>query len=307
MSLDLDSIAYFEGEFRPMRECQVNIATHALQYGTMVFGGVRAYWNPRRENLFLFRLKDHCRRLLQSAHIMQMQSPVDAAKMAEILLEVARRNNARTNTYFRPFIYKKALQLSPRLHDVPDDFALYCLSLDDYLDTKRGMRASVSSWRRIDENVIPTRSKASGGYINSALAKSEAVQNGFDEAIFLDTRGMVSEGSAENIFLVRDGTLITPHLAAAVLEGITRRSIIELARSMDIPVVERDVARGELYIADEVFFCGTGAQVAWISEIDRRIIGGGEIGPITEKLRSKFMAAVQGDEPSLESWVTPVF
>ncbi|MCR9140848.1 MAG: branched-chain amino acid transaminase [bacterium] len=305
--MELESIAYHQGAYKALSECKVNMATHALQYGTMVFGGVRGYYNEDRKNLFLFRLNDHFQRLHRSARIMQMQAPLSAEQMIDIALELARRNQYRKNVYFRPFIYKSALQLSPRLHDVEDDFAMYTIPLNDYLDTSRGMRAAVSSWRRIDDNIIPTRSKASGGYINSALAKSEAVQNGFDEAIFLDTRGFVSEGSAENIFLVRDGALITPHLAASVLEGITRRSIIQIAKDQGIEVIERDVGRTELYIADEVFFCGTGAQLAWVAEIDRREIGDGEIGPITQRLRDIFMRTVNGENDDYRDWLTPVY
>lgn len=305
--MELESIAYHEGAYKPLGECNVNMATHALQYGTMVFGGVRGYYNAAHDNLYLFRLKDHFQRLNRSARIMQMVSPLSEEKMAEVAVELARRNNYRKNVYFRPFIYKSALQLSPRLHDVPDNFAMYTIPLNDYLDTSRGMRAAVSSWRRIDDNIIPTRSKASGGYVNSALAKSEAVQNGFDEAIFLDMRGFVSEGSAENIFLVRDGQLITPSVAAAVLEGITRRSIIQIAKDQGVTVVERDIARTELYIADEVFFCGTGAQLAWVAEIDRREIGGGKIGPITSQLRDIFMKTVIGENDTYRSWLLPIY
>ena len=307
MPHDLNSVAYHEGEFKPLAECNINIMTHALQYGTMVFGGLRGYYNKEKDNVFLFRLKDHCKRLTRSARIMQMSPPVDEVRMAEIALEITRRNNYRTNVYFRPFIYKSALQLSPRLHDVPDEFAVYSLQLDDYLDTTRGLKTCISSWRRIEENIIPTRAKVSGGYANSALAKSEAVQNGFDEAIFLDARGMVSEGSAENLFIVRDGVLITPGLASAVLEGVTRRSLIQIARDQGIEVVERDIARTELYIADEVFFSGTGAQVIWVSEVDRRVINDGKIGPISEKLRGIFQDVVHGNNEKYMDWLTPVY
>lgn len=302
-----DSIAYHRGEYRKLADCNINIMTHALQYGTMVFGGMRGYFNEQRDNVFIFRLDKHVERLLKSARIMQMQPKLDAAGIAEIAVELGRRNEYRANIYYRPFIYKSALQLSPRLHDVADDFAMYTLLLNDYLDTARGLRVMVSSWRRIDDNIIPTRAKVGGGYANSALAKSEAVQNGFDEAIFLDTRGLVSEGSAENIFLVRDGALITPHPASSVLEGITRRSILEIARRENIPVVERDVARAELYIADEAFFCGTGAQVAWIAEVDRRPVGTGDIGPITRKLRDLYMSIVRGENDDYADWLTPLY
>lgn len=307
MSINMDLLAYHGGEFKKLSECNINIATHAFQYGTLVFGGVRGYYNRDLNNLFIFRIEDHFRRLARSGRIMQMKSPLSEGEMAGVALELARKNALRSNIYFRPFIFKSAAQLSPRLHDVPDQFSIYMLELDDYLDTKRGLSTSISSWRRIEDNIIPTRAKVSGGYANSALAKSEAVENGFDEAIFLDARGFVSEGSAENLFMVRDGILYTPTVASSILEGITRKSIIEVARSEGIEVVERDIARSELYIADELFFTGTGAQVAWISEVDRRTIGEGTIGAITARLQSRFMKIVQGEDEAFRHWVTPVY
>lgn len=304
--MDMNSIAYHKNEFKKLGDCNVNVATHALQYGTAVFGGIRGYYSKSRENLLIFRLERHFKRLHQSAKMMQMVPPLSEKEMANILIQVARFNNYRQNVYFRPFLYKAATQLSPRFHDVKDDFSLYSLKMDDYLDTNKGLAVCVSSWRRIDDNIIPTRAKVSGGYANSGLAKSEALQNGFDEAIFLDTRGYVSEGSAENLFLVRDGVLITPPVSASVLEGITRRSVIEIARSEGIPCDERDIARAELYIADEVFFSGTGAQVAWIGSIDHRSIGA-EIGPITDRIRSRFLKCVMGEDEQFKDWVTPVY
>ncbi len=307
MNTDPESIAYHTGEYRRLAECTVNVSTHALQYGTGVFGGMRAYYNPVKDNLYIFRMDRHYKRLWNSARVMQMVPPLSEKQMAEVTIEVTRRNNYRTNVYYRPFVYKSALQLSPRLHDVPDDFSLYTLRLNDYLDTTRGLRTAVSSWRRIDENIIPSRAKVSGGYANSALAKSEAVQGGFDEAIMLDTRGFVSEGSAENIFMVRDGVLISPPPAAAVLEGITARTVRELAADEGIPVVERDIARAELYMADELFFSGTGAQVAWVAEVDRRQVGTGTVGPVTERIKNRFLKVVTGEDPKFQHWLTPVY
>ena len=307
MNIPLESIAYHKGAYRPLGECGINLATHAFQYGTMVIGGIRAYYNQESKELYIFRLREHIQRLARSAHIMQMKLPLKEEEMEETLLELARRNQIRSNTYFRPCIYKSALQLSPRLHDVEDSFSLYCIPLEDYLDTKRGLRVAVSTWRRMDENAVPARVKSSGGYINSALAKSEAVQNGFDEALFLDSRGFVCEGSAENIFIVREGELITPPLAASVLEGITRRSLLSLAQDLKISVVERDIARGELYIAEEIFLCGTGAQVAWVSEVDRRQIGDGAIGPLTKKLREHFLKIVRGENKNYHKWLRAVY
>lgn len=299
--------AWFDGKFVALKDANINIRTHALQYGTAFFGGMRAYYSENKKNLYLLRLEDHHTRLRQSGKILQMKWAMPYDEFKAITIKILRDGNWRENCYLRPFIYKSELSLSPRLHNVEDKFALYAIPLGDYLDTTRGMRAAVSSWTRLSDNQIPARAKATGGYINSALAKSEAMENGFDEAIFLDGRGFVSEGSAENIFIVRNGKLITPGNASAILEGITRRTVLQFASDMGIPCEERDISRTELYIADEVFFTGTGAQVAWIESIDRRLIADGQIGPITQKLRETFFRYAMGEVPEYMSWLTPVY
>ncbi|HMV78342.1 MAG TPA: branched-chain amino acid transaminase [Leptospiraceae bacterium] len=299
--------SYFQGKIVPAEEAMVSIQTHALQYGTSVFGGIRGYYNKSKDNIFVFRLKDHFRRLLNSVRIMQLQYENTPEILAEAAIELIRKNELKENVYLRPFVYTSALQLSPRFHDVRADLAIYALRLNDYLDTQNGLKAMVSSWRRIDDNMIPTLSKAAGGYVNSALAKSEAVQNGFDEAVFLDSRGYVSEGSAENIFIVSDGKLITPSLSSAILGGITRRTLIELCQTLKLEVIERQVTRSELYTADELFFCGTGVQVAWIKEVDRRVIGNGEIGPITKKIQTEYFRIVTGENSDFSKWLSPVY
>jgi len=299
--------AWFDGKFVALKDANLNIRTHALQYGTAFFGGMRAYYNTKSKNLFLVRLEDHHARLRQSGRMLQMHWNMPYDEFKDITLKLLREGDWRENCYLRPFIYKSELSLSPRLHNVEDKFALYAIPLNDYLDTTRGMRAAVSSWTRLSDNQIPARAKATGGYINSALAKSEALENGFDEAIFLDHRGFVSEGSAENIFLVRNGKLITPGTSSSILEGITRRTVMEIAADLGIETVERDISRTELYVADEVFFTGTGAQIAWIESIDRRQIGAGTIGPITEKLRNTFFAYASGELPQYMKWLTPVY
>ena len=298
---------YFQGKFVPLENANVNVRTHALQYGTAFFGGMRAYYNEKKNNLFLVRLEDHHRRLQLSAKILQMKWSMNYDEFKQITLKILRDGEWKQNCYLRPLVYKSELSMSPRLHNVEDDFLMYVIPLDDYLDTKRGMKTCISSWTRISDNQIPARSKATGGYINSALAKSEALENGYDEAIFLDARGFVCEGSAENIFIVRDGVLYTPGNASAILEGITRRTVFELAASLGYSVVERDISRTELYVADEAFFCGTGAQVAWIESVDRRIIGNGKIGPITTKLQSLFFRYVNGEESKFEHLLTKVY
>lgn len=299
--------AWFDGKFVALKDANVNVRTHALQYGTAFFGGLRAYYNKDKKNLYLLRLEDHHARLRASARILQMKWAMPYEEFRDITVKLLRDGEWRENCYLRPFIYKSELSMSPRLHNVEDKFALYAIPLNDYLDTARGQTAAVSSWVRISDNQIPSRAKATGGYINSALAKSEALANGFDEAIFLDHRGFVSEGSAENIFIVRDGKLITPGTSSDILEGITRRTILKIAADLGIETVERDISRTELYVADEAFFTGTGAQVAWIESIDRRPVGTGKIGPISEKLQKAFFAFATGEKPEYMSWLTPVY
>lgn len=307
MSGNSKDLSYFEGKIVPAEDAKLSVQTHAFQYGTSVFGGIRGYYNPNLENLFVFRIKDHFERLIQSTKIVQLKTDITLEKLTDITLNLLKQCGYKQNVYLRPIIYTSALQLSPRFHDIKTDVAIYVLKLDDYLDTTNGLSTCISSWRRIEDTMIPTMSKASGGYVNSALAKSEAVQNGFDEAIFLDGRGLVSEGSAENIFIVRNNQLITPSLDSSILEGITRRTIIELAKSLNLIVVERNITRSELYIADEIFFSGTGVQVAWVKSVDRRVIGSGSIGPISRKLQDLFFNVVKGNEKEFSHWCTPVY
>ncbi|MDF3820923.1 branched-chain amino acid transaminase [Leptospira sp. 96542] len=307
MSQNSFDLTYFEGKIVPANEAKINIQTHAFQYGTAVFGGIRGYYNADKKNLFVFRLPEHCKRLINSTKIMQLQFTKTAEEIQSIILELLQQSKAEQNVYLRPIIYTSSLQLSPRFHDVKADIAIYVLKLDDYLDTQNGLKTMISSWQRFSDNQIPTLSKVSGGYVNSALAKSEAVQNGMDEAIFLDARGFVSEGSAENLFIVRDGVIHTPSIPSSILEGITRRSIIKIANDLGIQVVERDIARSELYIADELFFSGTGVQVAWVKEVDRRTIGNGTIGDVTKKIQSLFFETVKGNEDKYKDWLTAVY
>lgn len=307
MGSSIKQLSYFQGKIVPSDEAKISIQTHAFQYGTAVFGGLRGYYNPDFDNVFIFRILDHFQRLLNSAKIMQLDFHSTPEKLAEITLELVRKSGYKENIYIRPIIYTSALELSPRFHQVSADIAIYILPLNDYLDTQRGLKTRVSSWRRIDDVAIPTLSKASGGYVNSALAKSEAQLDGCDEAIFLDNRGLVSEGSAENLFLVRHSQIVTPPIAASILEGITRRSIIQIARDLGHTVIERDVLRSELYIAEEAFFSGTGVQVAWIREIDHRIVGDGNIGKISMQLQELFFRIVRNQEAKYKSWLTGVY
>ncbi|TGL63158.1 branched-chain amino acid transaminase [Leptospira ognonensis] len=307
MTTNTKNLSYFEGKIVPAEEANISIQTHAFQYGTAVFGGIRGYYNESKQNLFMFRLEDHFQRLLNSAKIMQLQFDKTPRELVSITLDLLKQSNYKQNIYIRPIIYTSALQLSPRFHDVKTEIAIYILKLDDYLDTQNGLTTMVSTWQRFSDNQIPTLAKASGGYVNSALAKSEAVQNGLDEAIFLDSRGFVSEGSAENIFLVRNNEISTPSIVSSILEGITRKSILTIASDLGIKVTERDISRSELYIADEIFFSGTGVQVAWVKEVDRRKIAAGQIGSITKQLQTLFFQIVRGEKSEYMSWLTPVY
>ncbi len=299
--------AFFRGEVVPTESAQVSIMTNALQYGTAWFGGIRGYNNPRNKTVNIFRLDDHIRRFMSSAQIIGVDLKYTESQLRQIMLDLVKRNKPETDIYLRPFAYASSTQLAPNLNrENPFDFALYMIPLGDYLPTDKGLRTGVSSWKRVTDNMIPPRAKISGAYINSALARKEADDHGYDEAIFLTQEGYVCEGSAENIFLVKDGVLVTPSTDSDILEGITRRTVIKMARDAGIPVVERIVKRTELYTADELFFSGTGVQIAWISEVDRRTIGSGTIGPVTEKLQKQFFRIVKGEVAKYKRWNTPI-
>ena len=297
--------SFFEGKIVKTEDAKVSIMTNALQYGTGIFGGVRGYYNKEKKFLSVFRIDDHLKRFKSSLKILGVDMNYSQADLKKILLDLTKKNNPQTDTYFRPFAYASSLNLSPNLErDGVFEFALYMIPLGDYLPTDRGISVSVSSWKRVSDNAIPSRAKISGSYVNSALAKKEAMSNGHDEAIFLSESGTVSEGSAMNIFIVRDGVLITPSKTQAILEGITRRSVIKLAEDLGFPIEERAIDRSELYVADEAFFSGTGAQISWISKIDHRQIGDGRMGPMTKKIRDLFFRVVRGDEKKYADWCT---
>lgn len=299
--------AFFEGKIVKTEDAKVSIMTNALQYGTGVFGGIRGYYNNEKVFLSIFRIEDHYTRFLNSLKIIGVSLPYSKDQLIKITRDLVNKNNPKADTYFRPFAYAGSTNLSPNLdRDHEFAFALYMIPLGDYLPTDKGISVSVTSWRRISDNAIPSRAKISGGYINSALARHEATLNGYDEAIFLNESGHVAEGSAMNFCMVRDGVLITPPKSDDILEGITRRTIIALATDLGISVEERTIDRSELYVADEAFFCGTGAQVAWISHIDKRVIGDGKRGKIAGKLQDLFFSVVRGNEKKYENWCTKI-
>lgn len=300
--------AFFRGEYVPLRDANINVMTHGFNYGTAVFEGIRAYWNADEEQLFALELIPHYHRIQASARLLMMEIPQSPEELAEITLELLRRDGLREDVYLRPIIYKSSETIGVRLHNLDADITIFGVPFGQYIDTEGGIRAQVSSWRRVDDNAIPARGKITGAYVNGALAKSEAQLNGFDEAIVLTADGHVSEGSAENLFMVKRGVLITPPVTDNILEGITRGRMMEIAGDeLGIEVVERSIDRTELYGADEVFLCGTGAQISPVIEIDRRSIGSGRPGSITKDLSRIYFDAVRGRLPAYRSWLTPVF
>ncbi|HET9416220.1 MAG TPA: branched-chain amino acid transaminase [Candidatus Limnocylindria bacterium] len=300
--------AFFRGEFVPLRDANVNVMTHGFNYGTAVFEGIRAYWNAEEEQLFALELLAHYRRIKASGRLLMMEVRQSAEELAELTVELLRRDGLREDVYVRPIIYKSSETIGVRLHNLDADITIFGVPFGQYIDTEGGIRAQVSSWRRTDDNAIPARGKITGAYVNGALAKSEAQLNGFDEAIVLTADGHVSEGSAENLFIVKNGVLITPPVTDNILEGITRRRLLEIARDdLGTETLERSIDRTELYTADEVFLCGTGAQISPVIEIDRRAIGSGRPGQITRDLSRTYFDAVRGRLPAYRDWLTPVY
>ena len=302
-----DGWAYMDGGFVPFADAKVSVATHALQYGTGIFEGIRGYWNAAHEEIYVFRLREHFERMERSSRILRITLPGTAAELSRLVVELLRRNGQRTDVYVRPFAYKAARSVKVSLQGLREGFALYAFPLGAYLPTD-GATAVTTSWHRTSDAAIPARGKLSGSYINTALAVDEANDRGADEAIFLTADGQVSEGGGSNLFMVRDGALVTPPVTADILEGITRDSVMTLAREeLGLAVVERSIDRTELYVADELFFSGTGAQIAPCVRIDGRAVGSGRIGPVAKRLGDVYFAVARGDDPRHPEWRTPVF
>jgi len=303
-----DTWVYLDGEMLRYHEAYLPPMTHALHYGTGCFEGIRAYWNPDHKQLYLIQAEAHYARLRKSAAILRLDIPHTNAELVNITLDMLQRNEARTDTYIRPLVFISAEEIGVRLHGLQRSFLIYSAPMGEYIPTEAGIRCMVSSWQRISDAAIPARAKITGSYVNSALAKSEALENGYDEAIMLSQSGHVSEGSAENLFMVRDGTFITPPVTEDILEGITRRLLIGLIRDeLGLQVIERSIDRTELYTCDELFLCGTGAQVSPVIEVDRRTVGSGGVGPLSRRLQDLYFRAVRGDEPRYRHWLLPVY
>ena len=301
-------MAFFHGNIVPISEAKVSVMTHALHYGTAVFEGVRGNWNEAQNKLFVFRMAEHYDRLLQGCRMMMMDIPYSTEDLCNITIQLLQSCGYKQDLYIRPLAYKsQELVANLRLQDLDSDFTLMAVPFGAYIDAEGAIDCTTSSWRRIDDTIIPPRVKISGHYVNSILAKTEATLAGFDEAIMLTQDGDVSEGSGENLFMVVNGSIFTPPVADNNLTGITRDSAITLAKDLlGIEVVERRIRRSELYLCDEVFLTGTAAHITPVGSLDRRPIGKGGVGPITTKLRDAYVKVIKGDNPDYIRWCTEV-
>ena len=306
--MTLPKFAYFRGKIVPYSDAKIGVMTHALNYGTAVFGGVRGYWNEAEEELFIFRPQDHAKRFLNSARIMLMEPKLNRSELVQLVVELIQKEGYRQDVYIRPLMYFADEIIGVKLHDLQTEVTLFAVPFDKYVSNDTGAHVTFSSWRRVDDNMIPARAKVAGAYVNTAFIKTDAVRAGFDEALVLGQDGHISEGSAENIFMVRNGTLITPPITDNILEGITRATVLELAeKELGIPVMQRSIDRTEVYICDELFMTGTAAQVTAVTKVDHRPVGEGAMGPVTAQLRRLYDDCVRGRLPKYRQWNHPVY
>lgn len=302
MKMKFLPIAYVQGEFKPFEDANISIATHALHYGTAAFGGLRGHVDPKNpDGATLFRIDKHVNRLKNSGTFLQADFTEEQIEKA--IVEFIKKNKPTKPFYIRPLIYLSDTGIAPRVHNAEKDLLIYGLEMDDYLPAE-GVKVCFSSWMRQPDNSMPLRGKISGAYITSSLAKTEAIERGFDEAILLRTDGKVSEASAMNLFIVRDGTVFTPGVDQDILEGITRASIIEVCKDLEIPVVERQIDKSELYIADEVFLSGTAARITPVSQVEstKKSVN----GEITKKLKAELDKISRGNHPKYKHWSTKI-
>ena len=306
--MPLPNFVFHNGRIVPYSEVKFGVLTHALNYGTAVFGGLRAYWNEDEKLLFIFRPRDHFRRFLQSAKLLCMELQTSGDNLLKGLVELIRTEGHEQDLYIRPLAFYSDEIIGVRLHDLTAEVSIVVMPFGAYNKNEENMHVTVSSWRRIDDNSLPARGKIAGAYVNSAFVKTDAVRAGFDEAIVLNADGHISEGSAANFFMLRNGVLATPPITANVLEGITRRTVMRLVRDeFKIEVQEREIDRTELYLADEAFYCGTGAQISAITAVDHRPIGTGKLGDVTSRLRKIYFDVVRGKVAKYRDWCHPVY
>ena len=306
--MPLPRFAFFKDKIVPYSEAKVGVLTHGLNYGTGIFGGIRGYWNDEEKNVFVFRPIDHFQRFLESTRLLRMEFSFTREELVKILGELIKKEDLHEDCYIRPLAFYMDEIIGVRLHNVTPLLSISVLPFGRYIEKEEGAHVMFSSWRRIDDNVIPARGKISGGYVNSALAKTDANLAGFDEAIMLNQDGHISEGSAENVFIYRKGKIVTPPVTDNILEGITRNSMITLLRDeLGMDVVERPIDRTEVYLSDEVFMVATGAQIVAITRIDHRKIGSGAMGPVTQKLRDLYFNVVRAKVSKYRAWCQPVY
>ena len=304
----LPNYAFFKGRVIPYKEANVGVLTHALNYGSAVFGGLRAYWNNDEQQLFIFRPHDHFARFLQSAKLMCMQLPYSVDQLVAALTELMRKEGHKEDCYIRPLAFNADEIIGVRLHNLNTELSIIALPFGNYGTNEDGQHVTVSSWRRVDDNIIPARGKIAGAYVNSAFVKTDANRAGFDEALVLNQDGHLSEGSAANVFIYRNGVWATPPVTDNILEGITRRSIIHFMREdLKWEIVERSIDRTEVYLADEMFFAGTGVQIAAITKVDHRNVGTGQMGDKTGELKEFFMEVVHGRNAKYRGWCYPIY
>jgi len=304
----LPNFAFFKGRIVPYSEAKVGVLTHTLNYGTGVFGGLRGYWNNDEQQLFIFRPLDHYRRFLESAKLLLMELPYSESDAVRFTIDLLKAENLRTDCYIRPICYYGDEIIGVRLHGLHPELTIVSIPFGSYVENEEGSHVTISSWKRVDDNMIPARGKIAGAYVNSAFIKTDAQRAGFDEAIVLNQDGHVSEGSAENFFIVRKGVVCTPPITENILEGITRRTVMMLLRDdLGLEVAERQIDRTEVYLAEEAFFCGTGVQIAAITKVDYRPVGTGKLGPITRDLRRLYFDVVRGRVPKYRELCTPVY
>lgn len=306
--MDRPKYAFFEGEIVPIEKARVDIRTNALQYGTAIFEGIRSYWNEKTKTSYVFRIEDHYKRLITNSKIMMIEIKYSLKELCDITLELLKKEKYTEDCYIRPFAYNSGLDIGPKLIGNNQDLFIYIIPLGEYIDISRPISVCISSWDRVSDNAIPPRAKIAGSYVNAAFQKTEALLNGYDEALVLTCDGKhVSEGSAMNVFMAIDGVLITPPVTDDILEGITRDTVIRLAKEIEnIEVIERSIDRTELYTADELFFCGTGAQISPIGFVDKRPVGSGKMGPIAKKLQDLYFSVVKNEVSEYSSWCQKV-
>ncbi len=308
MEIKTPKFCFLEDKFIPWEDGKVPITTHALHYGTAVFGGLRGYWNEEEHQLYVFRIRDHFERLHDSTKLVLIDLKYSVDELITITRELLRKNEFKADVYIRPLAFKSVAPkiIGLDITQVPSSFLMFAFEFGEYLPLTGGLSVCTSTWRRIPDLVIPARGKISGGYINASLAKAEATLSGFSDAIFLTEDGYVSEGSAANLFIVRKGILVTPPVYADILEGIVRRSLLQVAADLGIPTEVRPIQRSELYVSDEIFFCGTGVQLAPIAKVDYRTIKNPDM-PVTKKMQEEFFAIIRGKRKKYKEWLTPIY